>query len=259
MTLEQLPKNIFLGAWIVFGIAFFQKDDLPPASEMLSSLAREPLQTETTASAFPVKKGDITYTITPVYNYELYGLIVSDHLSSAWWDYYHEAWKDALNFKDIGVIWGDNVKSGVYRDMEFRSESWTLYGKAKAGRDSQVWSKFKNEEASNNHLLCGDARVARAIRNSASGDQIFMKGYLVNYSHSNNAFTRKTSTIRTDSDCEVVFVTDFKVLKKAAIFGRSLWRFSKYGVLFSLLLWFFVYGVRVSRGNLSLDREVSHV
>jgi hypothetical protein len=259
MTLEQLAKNIFWGSLIVGGFTFFQKDELPPSYEMLDQLERAPLQTPTSVAPFSVRKGDITYVITPLYDYELYGLIVSDHLSSSWWDYYHEEWKDTLNFKDIGVIWGDNVKSGVYQDMVFRSESWTLYWKAKPGRDSKVGPKFKNEEGSNNHILCGDPAVARSIKKSTRGDQIFMKGYLVNYAHSHNAYTRKTSTVRTDSGCEVVFVTEFKVLKKAALFGQSLWRFSKGALLGSFLFWFCAYGVRLSRGNSRLDQEVQNV
>ncbi|MBI5873690.1 MAG: hypothetical protein HZB36_06065 [Candidatus Omnitrophica bacterium] len=246
MQVDKVLKNIFFASIIVCGIAFFQKDTFPPPSEILSQLFREPLQTETIAKPFSIKKGGITYQITPLYNYELYGMVVSYHLASSWWDYYHGEWKDALNSKDLGVVWGDNIKSGVYQDMRFKSGSWTLYWNAKSGKD-YAWSKFKNEAISNNHLLSSDAKVSRAIMGAQLGDQIYMKGYLANYSHSNGAFNRGTSTCRTDTgnSCETVFVTDFKVLKKANVFWRILFRLSKYIVFISLIAWFAVYYNRV--------------
>jgi hypothetical protein len=248
MQVDKVLKNIFLASIVVFGIAFFQKDNFPPPSEILGQLFREPLQTETMARPFSVKKGGFTYQITPLYSYELYGMVVSYHLASSWLDYYHGDWKDALNSKDIGLIWGDNIKSGVYQDMKFGSGSWTLYYNAKAGRETQVWSKFKNEAVSNNHLLSNDAKVSKAIMSAQIGDQVYLKGYLASYSHSNGGFQRGTSTSRTDSGnhaCETVFVTDFKILKKANVFWRSLYRISKYILFISLIAWFAVYYNRV--------------
>ena len=70
------------------------------------------------------------------------------------------------------------------------------------------------------------------------GDQVYLKGYLVNYSHTNGDFERGTSTSREDTgnnSCESIFVTDFQILKE----GNQNWRIantvSKY-TIFGLLL-----------------------
>jgi len=50
------------------------------------------------------------------------------------------------------------------------------------------------------------------------GDQIYFKGYLAEYAHSNRTFTRGTSTSRTDTGngaCETVYVEDYQILRQA--------------------------------------------
>ncbi len=236
-SLEKFSKNLFLAGLLLLCISYFQKDKFPQVSEILPQLYKEPSQAQTQTQPFSVKKRGFTYNITPIYNYELYGMVVSYHLSSVWWDYYHnEEWKDYLNFKDIGFIWGDNLKSGVYRDMKFRSQSWTLYWSPRSC-NSVAWSKFKSSEASNNHILASDPEVEREIMQAEKGDQVYMKGYLVNYSNSANSGDRKSSTVRDDSGCEVVFVTDFKVLKKSNVLWRFLYTLSKYFVFAGFFGW----------------------
>ena len=66
-------------------------------------------------------------------------------------------------------------------------------------------------------------KLSRRILKVRPGDQIYFKGYLVNYSQPANQFFRGTSTVRDDTGngaCETVFVTDFKILKRA----NPVWR-----------------------------------
>ena len=41
-------------------------------------------------------------------------MIVSYHHSASFIDISHKQWNDYLNTKDICVIWGRNVETGVY-------------------------------------------------------------------------------------------------------------------------------------------------
>lgn len=209
---------------------FFQKDKLPGKQEILEQSYTEPIQTETNTNSFEVEKAGISYTITPLYNYDLYGLVVSYHHSSAFWDYYHKLWKDYLNSADIGVVWGENIATEVYEKIKFTSGSWTLNYSLKPGTNNEVWSMLKTTCLSNNHILPCSNEINKTILAIRAGDQIYIKGYLVEYSHSGEANKRRSSTIRTDNGCEVIYVTDVNILKKANLFWRLIYSVSKYTI-----------------------------
>jgi len=241
--ITKIIKIILLISIILFGISFFQKGKLPDKEDVLEQLYQEPLQTETDAAPFKTERGGIVYDISPLYDYELYGLIVSYHHSKSWLDYYHGRWKDFINIKDICVIWGDNIKTEVYKQMKFKSGSWTCYSEFKSGVDWRMYSKFKNSCGSNNHLLSDKEAINKAVMSAKKGDQIYLKGYLVEYSHSDGAWRRGTSISRTDNKCETIFVTDFQILKKANPLWHSIYTNTKYsiiGCLVLLIIFFFI-------------------
>ena len=82
----KIIKWILFISLIVFGISFFQKDKLPDRNEIVSQLLQEPVQKETKQVPFEVEKNGVAYTITPLYDYELNGLIVSYNHTDSWWD-----------------------------------------------------------------------------------------------------------------------------------------------------------------------------
>jgi hypothetical protein len=188
----------------------------PSRSEISPEVYREPLQTETHFSAFSFDLKGKRYTVTPKFAYEIRGIVVSCHDAKEAFDYYHEKWGDDLNVNDLCLVWGENVKNEVWRWMRFKSGSWTCYFEygAEAGKARRV---FREDGISNNHLLARDADLAGRLRRLHRGDQVCIKGYLVEYSHSNGAFHRGTSVSRTDTGngaCETIFVTDLEILKK---------------------------------------------
>ncbi len=68
------------------------------------------------------------YRGKPLFDYSLEGVIVSYHEADGFTDiWHHEKWLDFLNIRDLCVIWGDNVSSGVYRNMTFDNDSWTCW------------------------------------------------------------------------------------------------------------------------------------
>jgi len=81
--ITKIIKIILLISIILFGISFFQKGKLPDKEDVLEQLYQEPLQTETDAAPFKTERGGIVYDISPLYDYELYGLIVSYHHSKS--------------------------------------------------------------------------------------------------------------------------------------------------------------------------------
>lgn len=203
-------------------------DTLPGKPEILDDLYKDPIQNVIEPRDFKIVKNDIEYTITPLYEYSLWGMIVTQHKSKSWMDISHANWKDYLNVKDISVIWGENIKAGDYKKVKFSHGDFTGYYSYKADVN------FSNNYFSNNHLLTENEALAKEILSSRVGDQIFLKGYLVKYSHSNGQFTRSTSVERTDTGshaCETIYVQDFKILKKANQNLRNINQISKFTAL----------------------------
>jgi hypothetical protein len=238
----SLPWNAFLRVTLLvsiglYAISYLLKDDLPDGDDILEDLLQHPVQTEVNMAPFEIEAGEIVYTITPLYTYELYGMVVSYHNCGTWWDiYHHDQWKDFINVKDLCVLWGNNVETEVYKDMRFTSDSWTC---TYYWPNDEVGSRFNHTCLSNNHILSHDASVTKAILKTGSGDQIYLRGYLAEYSHSNKDFLRGTSTNRTDTGngaCETIYVEDYQILKTGNPFWRMTFKTSKYVILGSLLL-----------------------
>ena len=218
-------------------ISYLLKDDLPDREDILEDLVHDPVQTAVNMVPFEIQTEEIVYTITPLHAYELYGLVVSHHNCGTWWDiYHHDQWKDFVNVKDLCVLWGSNVQTEVYKDMRFTSDSWTC---TYYWPNHEVGAKFNHTCLSNNHLLSHDESVTKSLLKTSRGDQIHLRGYLAEYSHSYGDFRRGTSTRRTDTGngaCETIYVEEYEILKTGNPFWRMTFTISKYAILLSLLL-----------------------
>jgi hypothetical protein len=241
----KLGSNIFkvslLIGLILFGLSYLNKNQFPDAADILEDLYQHPVQSKTDKEPFDITVGDVTYSITPLYNYELWGMIVSLHHSGGWMDmYHHSIWKDFINIKDVCVIWGArNIRSEVYKRLKFSSDTWTCYY---YWNDRETGRLFNGRCLSNNHLLSDEKKLNRLIMDAEIGDQIYFRGYLSNYSHSNNTFRRGTSTTRNDTGngaCETIYLEDFEILEKANPMWRFTYTFSKYLCLISILAFIF--------------------
>jgi len=236
-------KTVLLISIILFGLAYKNKNRFPNSEDILEDLYEWPLQTESNMGPFETDVGDVTYTITPLYNYELYGMIVSYHKSGTWWDMYHHGiWRDFINVKDICVIWGkQNIDSEVYKELGFSSDTWTCYC---YWRDKETFQRFDGRCLSNNHLLSDTKELNRTIMRAEVGDQIYFRGYLSQYSHSGNTFRRGTSTRRDDTGngaCETIFLEDFQILRIANPTWRLIYASAKYVCIACVIILIFFF------------------
>lgn len=220
-TLFRLGLLACLVLWL---LALLFDDRLPPANDILPPLYGEPQQSaEGVPGPFRVMVKKATYVVTPLFHYELAGLVVSQHRSDSLIDISHRRWKDFLNIKDLCLVWGQNIRSGVYREIRFWNRDFTCMCEFP---DPEVARLFSGRHLSNNHILSADRRLSRLILSVRPGDQIRFRGYLVQYSQPANQFTRGTSIVRDDvgnGACETVFVTDFQILRRA----NPVWRAGK--------------------------------
>jgi hypothetical protein len=229
VALEGLFKWLFVASLLGLAVAYWQRDALPDPDFYDNSISQAPQQTPTRHPPFTVSAGAQHYRIKPLYDYALDGVVVSMHHSDDWLDiYHHQDWGDFINIKDICVIWGDNVRSGVYRLMSFSNSTWTCWVHWPNG---EVRRRFRDTELSNNHLLADIPQVQHAILAARPGDQIRLHGLLAEYANPGNGFRRSTSTSRVDRGngaCETIYVQDFDIVRAA----NPGWR-----LLFHICLW----------------------
>jgi hypothetical protein len=248
VVLESLFKWLFLLSALSMGILYQYKDKFPEPDFYDLSQLDEPLQTETEREIFKTQANGHEYTVTPKYDYELQGVVVSYHDASSFLDiWHHKRWLDFLNERDLCVIWGRNVATGVYKKVDFSNDSWTCWV---SWKDSETGQLFQFNALSNNHLLVDNAVVRAGLLASEPGDHIRFKGMLSEYANKENGFKRGTSTIREDTGngaCETVYLTEFEIIKKANPKLRRFFSFAKVvsGVsLIGFLAMFFTTPVR---------------
>jgi hypothetical protein len=213
--LRKVFRVAMLFSLLLWVLSLFFINRLPGPKDIYTQLYNDPLQTkENIPQPFKVIKNKLTYVVTPLFNYELYGLVVSQHRSDSLIDLSHRRWQDYLNIKDLCVIWGKNISSGVYRRMKFWNRDFTCMCEFP---DPETARLFSGNHLSNNHILCADKKLSRRILAVRPGDQVYFKGFLVEYRQPANEFFRGTSTVRDDTGngaCETVFVTDFAILQR---------------------------------------------
>lgn len=234
----QLLTLLSLGTLIV---SCQHKDRLPDAGFYDPDHLADPEQTATVEAPFNIEAGEQPYLIKPIQDYRLQGVVVSFHDSDSWWDIYHHAsWKDYINTRDICVIWGRNIASGVYQAMTFKNTTWTCWA---SWPDGQTGARFSMLQLSNNHLLTENRYINEQIKAAETGDQIYLEGYLAAYANLDNGFTRGTSTRRDDTGngaCETIYVNRFEIIRKANPGWRLAYSMAKVVFALSLILLLFL-------------------
>jgi hypothetical protein len=198
---------------------------LPTKDHILPAVYEQPIQTETQREPFMRDYQGVKYLLKPRFAYEIKGLVVSSRdLAKTWFNIYYD--RDPLNIKDACIIWGGNLAKDDFQDVTYKSRLWTCEVRC---RDCRSALPINMEELSNNHLLPMTEEVAKKIRQVRTGDQVFIKGLLVDYTKLGNGSggERKTSIFRSDQGqgaCEVVAVEELKILKPANVAWRFIQR-----------------------------------
>ena len=243
MFLHRAIRWLMIGSFAAAAAAWWMKDLLPDPQHLQLDVLEEPVQTRVRKPLIDTRVNGVDYRIQPRYAYELNGIVVSLHHSDSWWDYAHQEWGDNVNVMDLCVVWGDSVRSGAYRDVSFHNSQWECNWSYSSER---AMKQFDNAQASNNHIVTDDPAVAKALRGIHVGDQIRLKGYLVDYTaykDGRQAGTRVSSETRTDSGpgaCEVLYVDGVEQLGSANRRWRQAWWTALGLLLFSLVAWMFL-------------------
>lgn len=216
MTNFEIAKTaglVFLASSAIFVLTNWQSTRLPIHS---AALFPEPSQTAlnlSDASPFTTRLQGHRYNVTPRFAYQLRGIVVSLSETSSWKNITHAKAGDLFNTNDICVIWGSNAETLNLRDFDFWSGDWTCYVRTNS---SEAWRAFDPNALSNTHVLPSTPEVRKALARVRVGDHIEATGRLVDYSTDGGPI-RKSSVVRTDREngaCEVMYVSDFKILKR---------------------------------------------
>lgn len=243
MFLNSAARVLMTGGLLVALAGWWMKDVLPDPAKLQLDELEEPVQTRVRKPPIDTQMNGVDYRIQPRYAYELNAVVVSLHHSDTWWDYAHKAWGDHVNVMDLCVAWGDSVRSGAYRDVSFSNNQWECHW---SYRSERAMKNFSNAQASNNHIVTDDPALAKSLRNIRVGDQIRLRGYLVDYTILKGGHpggTRVSSETRTDSGpgaCEVLYIDGFE---KVGSPNRG-WRIAMWSglgaLLLGLVLWMFL-------------------
>jgi hypothetical protein len=228
--------SLFFGSLLVMGLASRYEDALPPLAHIDPLVSQAPLQTPVTMPPLSHDYDGQRYLITPRYDYEMTGLIVSQNdRQASWLDPYYDM--DPFNIKDLCLLYGGSVVSGAYRLAQFHSQGFMCFFRYAPG------VSLNPDDVANNHLLPANADVARRLTSVRPGDQVFLRGQLVDYTVEGMG-TRHTSISRNDRGngaCEVLYLRELRVIRTANIVWRMFFQIGVVGAVLAVLLWIYLH------------------
>lgn len=223
---HKATTRLLLGAVLLTAVAWGQKGSFVDYHRVDPSLLAEPVQAETTREALTFDYRGASYRVRPVADYDIRGLVVSLNDATAFYDIYHD--RNSVDTRDLGLIWGPNLQSNDFHDVKFWSVSWSLNWKYRRG------VTFDPDAISNNHLITAKKTVREQIARVRVGDQIQMRGMLVDYADARYPDQwRSTSTTRGDYEngaCEVLFVDELQILERGTPVWYTLWALGKWAI-----------------------------
>ncbi|OGQ77449.1 MAG: hypothetical protein A2289_16955 [Deltaproteobacteria bacterium RIFOXYA12_FULL_58_15] len=154
---------------------------------------------------------ELRFTIKPLYEYELSGLVVAKT------DYTLFADNDvaAVVPVDLCIVWGTNLERGIHNhpSTDFWQRMRWCYWQSEVPIDAT--------EIANNHLVVNDERIRDALTDLSLGDQVRLRGQLIElWAHTPAGEQRKayaSSTSRDDTRggaCEVIYVREAELLRR---------------------------------------------
>jgi hypothetical protein len=245
--LRRLAARCCLAGALMLALASWRSGWLPAPARIAAGMLQAPAQTPTARAPFEFDYRGRACRVRPVASYELWGLVVSHNDIKSVADIYHD--RSSVDTKDLCVVWGDNLRRDDYRRVKFWSGPFTCYFRIPNG------VAFALDGAGNNHLITDRPEVRRAIAGVRIGDQVHLRGLLVDYQMDDwEDFWRRSSTARNDSDCEVVFVQSLEVLRRGTPGWYAARRLGWILLLGGAVAWLVVYAIEAGRGTGSVGR-----
>ena len=248
---QKINGYIFLTLLLILIITFYTRNNIRNVGGIAAETLNQPVQEEITdAGEIEFEKDGYLWQATPVYDYEISGLVVGrrDYQIFSIDEY------TSLFPIDLGMIWGSNAANKAYQDKRIKFKQDSRWCWVRWSGDAV----FNLNEFSNNHLFTEKKHLVDDVKRIYRGDQLTIKGKLVNIIaipledngvSAQNELTWITSTTRMDDGagaCEIIYVEEIEVLKKGNMLSRYLFWFSLYGSIL-IIVWsisYFLYSIR---------------
>jgi len=246
---NKIKKFLYLILFIIAIITFFTRNNYKNVEAISPDVLNNPIQEKIESyDIIQFTKDDYQYKLTPLYDYEINGLVVHK-MNYTWFSIYK---MDSVFPRDLCMMWGNNVGSKIYKDksLKFSQDMRFCFARWEGALN------FDNSEVSNNHLIMEDEKVEKKIKKISVGDQVKIKGQLVDVEAKNlgkpgeydpEYFTLKSSTTREDTGagaCEIIYVKDVEILQKGNPISHNLFEISFYGLALLLVIDFSLCFIR---------------
>lgn len=228
--LRTLNKYLLACSALGLALGFWNRNSLPGGVAFNEPLSHTPRQRPITEAPLQVSFAGVDYRVEPLFDYELYGLVVSYRQHDGR-SLMHRRANDHLNVADVCVVWSDTAFSEYLNRLDFWNGIFTCNVQTS---DSAAWSHFHMNQLANNHLITADNYLRDRIGEMRVGDQIRIRGQLARYG-ARDGPVRGTSTTRDDTGdgaCETIFVKDFEIVQP----GANPWRAAMYWSCLALLV-----------------------
>lgn len=212
----------------------FYRDNYRNVDELLPQTFQEPVQKELAGAPRVIScdRDGKFWEYTPVFNYEISGLVFgTSHKLLSWYSGAVPA--------DLGILWGENAARKLYKNVKLRVRLSHYMASWAAG------AEFRLDGAANNHMATCNPEVSSKIRSVLTGDQVAIKGWLVNArvmpergeTRPEKIGTWNSSTTRKDGGegaCELLYVEkpeDIVILNRGPVFWEMFYRVCLYAFI----------------------------
>lgn len=253
LKLQTALGILFLTAVAITILAGVKKGVFVDHTKILPVLLGVPKEGFTSRGTFELSYKGNNYVVKPLQDYELDGLVVSHNDIDSFMDIVHDS--NSLDTKDVAVIWGSNLESNDFHEVEFSNTDTWVHWQYPRG------VSFSPRCVANNHLITDSDAVREQIAKVRVGDQIHIKGLLVNYRPQDSPHWRESSLSRSDTGngaCEVVFVTDLEILVAATPGWYKLYDYGWKGIVFIPLVMLVISMLRIFAEARKLRHKHEH-
>ena len=153
---------------------------LPAETEVLGIIRdQSPVQTPVNLSSFDITESGFRYNVTPLFQYEVYGVVVSTYDSKSIFNFI--IGRDSGNSKDLCLVWGKNIIHSIYAGLKYiQDDKNCVSNSAELTQNNN--EVFDSGAFSDNRLIPNDTLTRSVISSMGAGDQVHLSGYLVDYS-----------------------------------------------------------------------------
>jgi hypothetical protein len=152
-----------------------------------------------------IKNGQ--FTITPVAEYKLSGMVVSKET-------YFDDWKAKVSSIDIAIVWGKLAEPEYEKYVSFSQRNrWYFY---EYKHESPLDNVYILSHSSNNHIIPATKNISLALKAIAKKEKVILEGFLVNLkgTYKGGTVYWNTSLTRKDTgngSCELFYVTKARI------------------------------------------------